>query len=225
MHTFAIGDIHGAHKALKQCLERSGFDYQNDRLIVLGDIVDGWPETPECIEELLKIKNVVVVMGNHDKWADDWFTYGATPEIWTSQGGQATLDAYNKNPELKEKHQSFFKKAHYYFIDEEKRLYLHGGFDPYVPIEEQTPDILMWDRNLAMAALKGPTTVANYKEVYLGHTTTQRYSLEPVISGNVILLDQGGGWSGKLSIMNVVTKKFWQSDLVPTLYPRIRGRS
>ena len=37
--TYAIGDIHGAYKSLVQCLERSKFDYNNDRLIVMGDVV------------------------------------------------------------------------------------------------------------------------------------------------------------------------------------------
>ena len=38
MKTFVIGDIHGAYKALLQCFERSGFDYEKDHLIVLGDV-------------------------------------------------------------------------------------------------------------------------------------------------------------------------------------------
>ncbi len=32
MKTFAIGDIHGAYKAMIQCFERSKFDYKKDRL-------------------------------------------------------------------------------------------------------------------------------------------------------------------------------------------------
>ena len=56
------------HEALVQCLERSGFDKEKDRLISLGDIADGWTETAECFEELLTIKNLVVVRGNHDQW-------------------------------------------------------------------------------------------------------------------------------------------------------------
>jgi hypothetical protein len=37
MKTYAIGDIHGAYKALMQCFELSEFDYKKDRLIVMGD--------------------------------------------------------------------------------------------------------------------------------------------------------------------------------------------
>jgi len=63
---FVCGDIHGAHKALVQVLERSGFDYENDMLITLGDIVDGWGDSFMCVEELLKIKNRIDIVGNHD---------------------------------------------------------------------------------------------------------------------------------------------------------------
>ena len=33
-----MGDIHGAHKALVQCLKRSGFDNEKDTLIQLWEI-------------------------------------------------------------------------------------------------------------------------------------------------------------------------------------------
>ena len=37
-------------------------------------------------------------------------------------------------------------------------------------------------------------------------------------------LDTGGGWFGKVSIMDVKTKEFWQSDNGRTLYPEFTGR-
>ena len=50
--TFVVGDIHGAHIALEQCLERSGFNNEEDTLIQLGDVVDGWSESFEAVEKL-----------------------------------------------------------------------------------------------------------------------------------------------------------------------------
>jgi len=94
MKTFVIWDIHWGYRSLIQCLERSKFNYDKDQLIVLGDITDGWNETPLVIEELLKIKNLILVWGNHDIWCNEWFKFGARPIIWTQQGGQATIDSY-----------------------------------------------------------------------------------------------------------------------------------
>lgn len=77
--TIIAGDIHGSHKALKQCLERSNFDYENDTMIQLGDIVDGWNEVYEEVEELLKIKNLVTIKGNHDDWFNHYLQLGTHP--------------------------------------------------------------------------------------------------------------------------------------------------
>ena len=55
MKTYAIGDIHGAYKALIQCFKRSKFDYKQDRLIVMGDVCDGYPYVRQCIDEFLRV--------------------------------------------------------------------------------------------------------------------------------------------------------------------------
>jgi serine/threonine protein phosphatase 1 len=38
-------------------------------------------------------------------------------------------------------------------------------------------------------------------------------------------MDTGAGWQGKLSMMNIDTKEIFQSDPVPDLYPKYRGRA
>lgn len=35
---------------------------------------------------------------------------------------------------------------------------------------------------------------------------------------NILNLDTGAGHSGRLTIMDISTKKFWQSDPLPELY-------
>jgi len=94
--TLALGDVHGAHKALKQVLEKSSFDKEEDRLIFLGDIVDGWSESYECVEELLTIKNLITIKGNHCDWFIKWINTGIHPDGWR-QGGYTTLQSYCKH--------------------------------------------------------------------------------------------------------------------------------
>ena len=84
MKKFVIGDIHGSRKALVQCLERSGFDKENDLLITLGDVVDGWAESYEVVEELLTIKNRVDIAGNHDKWFLEFIEYKVAHDMWVT---------------------------------------------------------------------------------------------------------------------------------------------
>ena len=241
MKRFVIGDIHGGFRALKQVLEASKFNYEEDLLICLGDVADGWSEVPECFEELLKIKNLIYIMGNHDNWLYQWFKFGHSPSIWTMQGGRATIDAYLRHfkengNDIAHRHEELLSKAVYYY-ELDKMLFVHGGYDWHHPIEHQLPGDLMWDRHLyvvANMAHKFNTThpdraqdvVKDYKEVFIGHTTTSYADkdLKPVHASNIWNLDQGAGWEGKLTIMDIDTKKYWQSDIVLNLYPEEKGR-
>ncbi|NHZ84897.1 MAG: serine/threonine protein phosphatase [Planctomycetia bacterium] len=215
--TFVIGDIHGGYKALKQCLERSNFDYYIDTLICLGDVADGWLEIAESFEELFKIKNLIYVRGNHDQWLKDWLAKGKTPNIWTMQGGQNTILSYKKHLELKEKHKKFLKNTPFYYLDKENRLFVHGGIDLTLPLESQDKMTLMWDRNI-WNDRHSRQTIKPYKEIYVGHTSIYGYSKIPLPHTGVWYMDTGAGWEGVLSIMDIETKKFWQSDKVSDLY-------
>jgi serine/threonine protein phosphatase 1 len=224
MRTFVIGDIHGAYRALTQCLERSGFDYTHDCLVSLGDVCDGWPETRQAIDELLKIKNLIYIFGNHDFWTLEWMKYGHADEVWLEQGGLATLNSFTGTGF--EKHRAFLEQALPYYLADEK-LFVHAGFDPLRPIHQQSLNTFLWDRNLSRMALdfffKGiPVNHTHYKEVYIGHTPTPFG--KPIQSGDVWLMDTGAGWSGVLTMMNIDTKEVFQSDPVPSLYPGVEGR-
>ena len=152
MKTFAIGDIHGAYKALIQCFERSGFDRENDRLIVLGDVCDGYTEVQQCIDELLKVKHCDLVIGNHDLWALDWALKGLTPEIWTTQGGSQTMASYGGG-QMPQAHVDFLKSGKPY-IELDGMLFVHGGYNPMAKLEKQKLEFLTWDRSLLTTARK-----------------------------------------------------------------------
>ena len=217
IRTFVLGDLHGGYKALMQVLERSKFDYKKDRLISLGDVADGWPYVTECFEELLKIKNFVMVRGNHDEWLLDYLRFEETPHVWITQGGMNSFESYQRNPELKDKHRDFLMSTPYFYIDEHGRLYVHGGIKPGANPHNVTPSDLMWDRDLWNSL--EPTHVPGFDTVYVGHTTTWRKSEVPIKRANVWFMDQGGGWEGKLSLMNVDTEEVFQSDKLSELYP------
>ena len=183
MRTLVMGDIHGAYKAMKQCLERSSFDYENDQLIQLGDIADGQNEVYECVEELLKLKNLIAIKGNHDDWFYEYIQTGYHPDQWR-QGGAATAVSYLRtigkedlilrsgqgyktalNPaDIPEAHQLFFRHQHLYYIDEGNNCFVHGGFDRYQPFKGQRPQEYYWNRDLWMSALSFKATTRNPKE-------------------------------------------------------------
>jgi serine/threonine protein phosphatase 1 len=222
--TFVIGDIHGAYRALRQCLERSGFDYEDNNLICLGDVCDGWPETKESIDELLKIKNLTYLLGNHDFWALQWMVTGKAESVWLSQGGAATIRSYQSG--IPQEHIDFLGKASPYFLHHNK-LFVHAGIDPQHALDEQDLNTFLWDRNLARTALefyakKVSKKLTPYDEVYVGHTPIP--FKKPIHSCGIWLMDTGAGWTGVLSLMNITSKEVFISDDVPQLYPGEVGR-
>lgn len=246
MKTFVLGDVHGAHKAFLQVMERSGFDYENDLLITLGDIVDGWPDVYNLVEELLKIKNRIDIRGNHDDWFVDFIQNGLHPDYWR-QGGLGTAQSYaegvglefkyqknisgnivNLNPgDIPESHIKFFKGQVNYYKDEWNNLFIHGGFDKNVPLRGQMIDLFYWDRRLwnqALSAKSGNQRLnfaEDFNEIYIGHTSVTIWGKDTPMSADLVWnMDTGAGWEGKLSLMNITTKEVFQSDPVCELYEK-----
>lgn len=243
MKTYVLGDIHGAHKALVQCLERSGFNREQDRLIVLGDVCDGYPDVKRSIDELLALKDFVYIIGNHDLWALEWAVNGTEKSVWLTQGGANTIASY-EGKTMPPAHVELLKTAHPW-IEYEGKLFVHGGIEPEVEIAQQDLEFLVWDRSFVqdawLRAQQDPAYVfPRYKEIFVGHTPTQNFawlrrsdktkpgrpgelSDEPLFLCNAIMMDTGAGWSGKLTIMDINTHEYWQSDPTPLLYGK-RGR-
>jgi len=253
---YVIGDIHGNYLGLIEILKKCNFDYDNDLLITLGDIVDGWPDSFLVIEELLKIKNRIDVVGNHDDFFMKFLNTGINPDGW-SQGGLATAKSYAKGVDLDlkvttirkkmvrgfnesyllnlipedipESHINFFKRQVRYYKDENNNIFVHGGFDRHFEINECDRDYLIWDRNLfsqALSAKSGKNKLkfkeSNINNIFLGHTSTIAWNTDKPINADIIWnLDTGSGWNGKLTIMNVVTKEYFQSDNSDKLYDPI----
>ncbi len=232
-----------------QCLERCGFDYENDTLIQLGDIVDGHPQTFECIEELLKIKNLVAIRGNHDQWFYEFIQMDYHPMQWNF-GGDKTAISYLKHikPEnnvvfrsgkgyktslnasdIPDAHRRFFAGQLLYYIDDLNRCFVHAGFDTAEPFYGQIETNYYFDRSLWMDAMETGRDMENHQdyiskqifsEIYIGHTPTMRWNTDkPMKFFNITDLDTGASHSGRLTIMDIDNKQYWQSDLVGNLYP------
>ena len=240
MRTLVIGDIHGAFKSLKDVFDKCKLNPNIDKLIFLGDYVDGWSETSELIEYLIDIKkifgdNVIFIKGNHDVWCQDFLNMGYSPSLWIEQGGRETLESYIRTGYLtKEEHRSFFNNLLDWYIDEENRIFIHGGWE-YVygfPEGAKLPvsagisaKECHWNRSLLSGA-KAQTSfkaTREFKEVYVGHTATRGHL--PENYGNLWNIDSGCGWHGKLTVMDVDTKEYWQSDFSKELYKGERGRT
>lgn len=228
-------------------------DYRKDRLIQLGDITDRHGQVYECVEELLKINNLIALRGNHDDWFDDFCQTGYHPADWM-HGGLETIKCYLRHAKIKglaglnhyelkglikpadipKKHRDFFSNMQLYHIDEHGRCFVHGGFNRLLPFTGQSPSTYYWDRELWTDALEWQVNErltpgqlpfkikTRFAEIFIGHTPTTQWGITvPMRAAAIYNLDTGAGQDGRLTIMEIETKEYWQSDPVAALYGEV----
>lgn len=248
MRRLVIGDIHGNYLGMKSALERSGFDPKVDTLYGIGDYVDGHQDSYKVVEYLIGLGDSFKgILGNHDSWLIDWLNNPRfMVDMHYSQGGKATGDSYAEAEkhlsmsEYVEKlaiHREFFKSLSLYFElengDNKPIALVHGGWSALEGLGHQLhKDVYYWDRvlweNSQFGGMQMYSEIRtnNYSKVFLGHTTTERNypDLKPVTTIHKIWnIDQGGGWTGKITVMDIDTLEYWQSDISKTYYPNYKG--
>lgn len=242
--TLVIGDIHGGLKAVIQVLERAKIT-ENDILIFLGDFVDGWSESPQVLDFLIALsykQKCIFIRGNHDELLLDWLENrheSLNEEMWFKHGGKATVDAYlNVSEEVKQQHIKFLKVLQNYHLDEQNRLFVHAGFTNLNGVTlEYFSKMLYWDRtlwelalcldeNMDKASNLYPKRLKIYSEIYIGHSPISKTEkVAPLFKNSVWNLDTGAAFKGSLTIMDIDTKEFWQSDVLSELYAKENGRN
>ncbi|WP_172919533.1 metallophosphoesterase family protein [Capnocytophaga canis] len=239
MRTLVIGDIHGAYKALIQVLERVNLQ-EEDKFIFLGDYADGWSQTPQVIDFLIDFGekyDCTFLRGNHDDLCLDFLSGKSMEKMWYFHGGDATEKAYESiSEETKQKHIDFLRKLSNYQLDDQNRLFVHAGFTNLRGVEyEYFHKAFYWDRTLWELAIsvemspeqaRYPNRLKLYSEIFIGHTPTVRFETDkPMYANNVWNVDTGAAFKGRITVMDINTKEFWQSDPVFELYPEEIGRN
>lgn len=138
-------------------------------------------------------------------------------------------------------HHNFFNSMIPYHI-ENNIMFVHGGFNRHFHVNEQNTQFFMWDRDLWYAALSYQSLLDQLKEdnigdkrfkmkdnfdkVFIGHTSTMNWKVrdKPMKAANIINLDQGAGFNGRLTLYCLDDDTFVQSDLMEQLYTNDRGR-
>ena len=100
---YAMSDLHGCYNLYIKMLEKINFS-DNDTLYILGDIVDRGPDGIKIFQDMMKRKNVVGILGNHDYTALRMFKTIYNKEksdslllglaMWKLIGGAPTNDAF-----------------------------------------------------------------------------------------------------------------------------------
>jgi serine/threonine protein phosphatase 1 len=196
------------------------------------------------VEELLKIKNLIAIKGNHDDWFFDFIRTDFHPGAW-GFGGINTIKSYatkaGKTPTIRKtrqgyktsfnaddiplSHKQFFESQRSFYIDINNNCFVHAGFNQFQPFYQQPASIYYWDRILWQSAMNWQTKAKNngniepfemvtkFNNIFIGHTNTMKWGIDkPLKAANIYNIDTGASKGGKLTIMDVDSKHFWQSE-------------
>jgi len=241
MRTLVVGDIHSGVRALEQLLTKADVKGE-DHIIFLGDYVDAWSTAVETVDFLLQLRdesNCTFIRGNHDELCRAWLQDQKENPQWLAHGGAATRQSYLNTDKSKwDVHLDFYASLKNHYLADDNRLYLHAGYTNLKGIDfEYFEQSFYWDRTLWELATaldpsldpsdpKFPKRLTHYKEVFIGHTPISKIKVvQPQNRANVWNVDTGAAFMGGLTMMDVETKEFWQSDPVHTFYPGERGRN
>jgi len=219
----AIGDIHGMADLLQRLLDDIS-PTAEDQLVFLGDYVDRGNHSRGAIDRLIRLKRelpaTIFIRGNHDQMLID-----ALIELGVTEGprlrdvspffrengpdsdlgkflsiGKETMSSYGiSDPaDLPQQHIDFLKETQLWWQQDEF-LFVHAGLNPGIPVIQQDPYTLLWERN-APPGRNGLIHV-------VGHQPTEG---EPSFEEGRINLDTGAVYGHALTACEVRTRRIWQ---------------
>ncbi|MDX2033126.1 MAG: metallophosphoesterase family protein [Blastocatellia bacterium] len=227
--TLVVGDIHGKLSLFNRLLEEMAYRPGEDRLILIGDLVDRGENSRGVVDRALELKNgspnhVVVIRGNHEAMM---LAALARPEsehaeLWYYNGGIETLQSYadeEGNLDVPEEHWDFIASLPTWYEDEHA-IYVHAGLTEgedgqfIHPKETAESPELYWARNRKFFTGYGGKTVV------FGHTITGMIFGERErvwVRENVIGVDTGAYLTGTLSAIELPSRRVYQvSEAVET---------
>lgn len=134
--TIFVGDVHGCIDEFNELLKKLSYDPKNDRLILLGDLIDRGPDSVAVVRKAREMK-LECVMGNHEHKYVKWFrTQGTRVDVYDKKA------FYN---DLLDQDISYIQDMPLY-IELDDVVAVHAGLKPGISISNQTKDDLMYLR-------------------------------------------------------------------------------
>ena len=207
---WAVGDIHGCYNLLMTRLKEIGFDFENDLLVAVGDLVDRGTQNIQCVE-LLSKPWFTSVRGNHEDLCVGGLHNESYKRCHVANGGEwfYMLDG-----------QAMYNIAKTFAglpvvlevnHNGKKFGFVHGhieqnNWDEFKETFTQEPtafrdpsELAMWGRDRLDEDKKQYTHVTGVHAVIMGHTVTQK----PCKRDNCYWIDTGAVHWGTMTILDL----------------------
>ncbi len=199
---WVVGDIHGHLNTFRALIHRMNLG-TNDRVVLLGDMIDRGPDSAGVIKYVRENPKLIAIKGNHEQMATKSLVNQniELDHVWLAKGGSSTWGSYivNAQGDLHVAKLRFADDCAWmadlpsHIILNEWRL-VHAGYKPGMDLESHDEKTLLWIRK----------AFYNYKEIIdpkrcilFGHTPTTKFGKPGSIANSKIILEDGRpSWKG-----------------------------
>ena len=219
MRTLVVGDIHGKLELFNLLLEKMEYRAGEDRLILIGDLVDRGENSRGVVARAIELKreapnNVVVLRGNHEAMMLAALSHpeGEQAELWYYNGGIETLQSYmdeDGDCDVPEEHWDFLASLPTWYEDDHA-IYVHASLpegddgDFLHPDKASESPEIYWARNRRFYLEYSGKTVV------FGHTITGMIfgeRGEVWLRNSLICVDTGAYLTGVLSAIELPSRR------------------
>lgn len=165
MKTIIIGDIHGCFDEFKELLEKSNFDINNDKLILLGDYIDRGPKSFEVLSFLKELddtmkERLILITGNHDLYFLDKSLINEL--LWLFSGKKPTINSFKRNMKRLDYFVSWMKDKYVIYYKDKNYQCAHASIKKD-NIEDNTKYTLTTNRTYTKRNIyEGPLTITGH---------------------------------------------------------------
>jgi len=198
---YVIGDLHGCYDLFSKLLEDIEFDFDTDRMFSVGDLIDRGNKSIECLR-LIKEEWFHAVQGNHEDMMIKAILKNEDIDLWEMNGGLwSHNEDINELVELSELARimplSITVKTKNGDIGICHAQPPSVNWSDVIDPDQRSKQIMLWAR--MWIADKDMGDVKGVNMIIHGHTPVD----EPEQIGNVLFIDTGAVFTGKLTCMRI----------------------
>jgi serine/threonine protein phosphatase 1 len=191
---FVIGDVHGCARTLRHLVTQVIRLAPGDTLYLLGDLIDRGPDSKGVLDFIFQLAtvgfNVTSVRGNHEEMCLRAPYNQSAMDMWTANGGQATLESFRADGPGDIPHR-YLHLLHslpcYVLLDD--FVIVHAGLNfeltsPFDPFDDV--GAMLWTRSDVVDRQR-----IGGRRLVCGHTMVTRQRLQASLNSDKIMLDNG----------------------------------
>jgi len=167
MRTIIIGDIHGQYNSFIRLLEKARFSPTEDRLILLGDLMDRGPDSWEVLKKAIALSEkmgdrFVYIRGSHEKLLLDNSPKLQDRILWHIVGKDTTVRSFRKHNDDMFAYVDWIREHSVLYFEEPGLRCLHAAVKEHTLADNDEYTLLM-DHSLVKKNLyDGPLTITGH---------------------------------------------------------------